>query len=51
MSEMWGFWCWPIVASRAWLDFWLAPSAGGVATTAHPGVPDEPPCTDHDLFA
>ncbi|MDO9488835.1 MAG: hypothetical protein Q7J32_10715 [Sphingomonadaceae bacterium] len=50
MSEIWTYWCWPIAASRAWLDFWFAPVAV-VAPAAHPAVPDELPCTDHDLFA
>lgn len=49
VTGMWSCWYWPMVASRAWLDFWFAAAAG---PTAHPaGVEDELPCDDHDLFA
>ncbi len=46
MTELWACCYWPIVASRAWLDFWFG------AATAHAAIAaDELPCDDHDLFA
>lgn len=50
MDDIWRFWSWPIAATRAWLELWFG---APVAPAAHPApaADDEPPCTDHDLFA
>jgi len=53
MTGIWIYWSWPIALSAAWLDLWLDALAVVPPHPAHPApvVDDEPPCTDHELFA